>query len=102
VAAERRRLQELRLVVRCKVSARYRFKFEFGRQRSRSPWTKKQTTELFQGHAEAVRCMQQQMTALCGHQGVTVVHIDGGLRAIMLGAVLAGAAMPVGKSVHAV
>jgi len=46
--------------------------------------------------------MQQQMTALCGHQGVTVVHIDGGLRAIMLGAVLAGAAMPVGKSVHAV
>jgi len=34
--------------------------------------------------------------------GVTAVHVDGGLRVVLSGAVLAGAAMLVGKSAHAV
>ena len=34
--------------------------------------------------------------------GVMAVHIDGSLRAVLLQAVLAGAATLVGKSVHAV
>jgi len=34
--------------------------------------------------------------------GVTAVHVDGGLRSVLLGAVLGGAATPVGKSAHAV
>jgi len=33
---------------------------------------------------------------------VTAVQVDGGLHAVLLGAVLAGAATPVGKSAHAV
>jgi len=33
--------------------------------------------------------------------GVTAVHV-GGLRAVLSGAVLGGAAMPVGKSAHTV
>jgi len=37
-----------------------------------------------------------------GGDGVTAVHVDGGLRAILSGAVLTGAATPVGKSAHAV
>ena len=37
-----------------------------------------------------------------GGDGVTAVHVDGGLRAVLSGAVLAGAATPVGKSAHAV
>jgi len=37
-----------------------------------------------------------------GGDGVTAVHVDGGLRAVLLGAVLAGATTPVGKSAHAV
>ena len=48
--------------------------------------------------------MQQQTSPLFGRQGdgVTAVHVDGGLCAVLSGAVLAGAAMPVGKSAHAV
>jgi len=38
---------------------------------------------------------------LPGGDGVTAVHV-GGLRAILSGVVLAGAATPVGKSAHAV
>jgi len=34
--------------------------------------------------------------------GVMAVHVDDGLRAVLSGAVLAGAATPVGKSAHAV
>jgi len=34
--------------------------------------------------------------------GVTAVYVDGGLRAVLSGVVLAGAATPVGKSAHAV
>jgi len=34
--------------------------------------------------------------------GVTAVHVDGGLHAVLSGAVLGGAAMLVGKSAHAV
>jgi len=34
--------------------------------------------------------------------GVTAVHVEGGLRSVLLGAVLGGAATPVGKSAHAV
>jgi len=37
-----------------------------------------------------------------GGDGVTAVHIDGGLHAVLSGAVLGGAATPVGKSAHAV
>jgi len=37
-----------------------------------------------------------------GGDGVTAVHADGGLCAVLSGAVLAGSATPVGKSVHAV
>ena len=37
-----------------------------------------------------------------GSDGVMAVHVDGGLRAVLLGAVLAGEATPVGKSAHAV
>ena len=37
-----------------------------------------------------------------GGDGVTTVHVDGGLRPVLSGAVLAVAAMPVGKSAHAV
>jgi len=37
-----------------------------------------------------------------GSDGVTAVHVDGCLHAVLLGAILVGAAMPVGKSVHAV
>ena len=39
-----------------------------------------------------------------GGDGMTLVHIDGGLRAVLKksGALLAGAAKPVGKSAHAV
>jgi len=37
-----------------------------------------------------------------GDDGVTAVHVDGGLRAVLLGEVLAGMAMPAGKSAHAV
>jgi len=37
-----------------------------------------------------------------GGDGVTAVHVDGGLRAVLLGMVLAGAVMLVGKSAHAV
>jgi len=37
-----------------------------------------------------------------GGDGVTAVHVDGGLRAVLSGAVLAGAATPVGKSARAV
>jgi len=33
---------------------------------------------------------------------VTAVHVDGGLRAVLSGAVLDGAATPVGKSAHAI
>jgi len=33
----------------------------------------------------------------CVAAGVTVVHVDGGLRAVLSGAVLAGAATPVGR-----
>ena len=33
---------------------------------------------------------------------MTAVHVDGGLRAVLSAAVLAGAAMPVGKSAHAI
>jgi len=45
--------------------------------------------------------MQQQQTVLCGRQGVTG-HVDGGLRTVLLGAVLTGLATLVGKSAHAV
>jgi len=34
--------------------------------------------------------------------GVTAMHADGGLGAVLSGAVLGGAATPVGKSAHAV
>jgi len=37
-----------------------------------------------------------------GGDGVTAVHVEGDLRAVLSGAVLAGAATPVGKSAHAV
>jgi len=37
-----------------------------------------------------------------GGNGVVAVHVDGRLRAVLSGAVLAGAATPVGKSAHAV
>ena len=37
-----------------------------------------------------------------GGDGVTAVHVDGGLRAVLSGAVLAGAATSVGKSAQAV
>jgi len=37
-----------------------------------------------------------------GGDGVTAVHVDGGLRAVLSVAVLAGAATPVGKSARAV
>jgi len=37
-----------------------------------------------------------------GGDGVTVVHVDGGLRAVFSETVFAGAATPVGKSAHAV
>ena len=37
-----------------------------------------------------------------GGDGVTAVHVRGGLRAVLSGAVLGGAATPVGKSAHAV
>jgi len=33
---------------------------------------------------------------------MTAVHVDGGLRAVLSGAVLGGAATPMGKSAHAV
>ena len=36
-----------------------------------------------------------------GGDGVTAVHVGGGLRAVLSGAVFAGAATPVGKSAHA-
>jgi len=34
--------------------------------------------------------------------GIAAVHVDGGLHAVLSGAVLAGAATPVGKSAHGV
>jgi len=37
-----------------------------------------------------------------GGDGVTAMHVDGGLRAVLSGAVIAGEATPVGKSAHAV
>ena len=37
-----------------------------------------------------------------GGDGVTAVHVDGGLHAVLSGAVIAGAAKPVGRSAHAV
>jgi len=44
------------------------------------------------------------MSPLCGYwgDGVTAVHVDSGLRAVLSGVVLADAATPVGKSAHAV
>ena len=39
---------------------------------------------------------------LTGGDGVTAMHAHGGLRAVLLGAVLGGAATLVGKSAHAV
>jgi len=38
---------------------------------------------------------------VAGGDGVTAVHVDGGLRAVLSGAVLAGTAKPVGKLAHA-
>jgi len=37
-----------------------------------------------------------------GGDGVTAVHVDGGWRAVLSGAILAGAATTVGKSAQAV
>jgi len=37
-----------------------------------------------------------------GGDGVTAVHVDGGLRAVLSGSVLGGAATTVGKSAHGV
>jgi len=37
-----------------------------------------------------------------GGDGVMAVHVDGGLRVVLSGAVLGGAVTPVGKSAHAV
>jgi len=36
-----------------------------------------------------------------GGDGVTAVHVDGGLTAVLSEAVLTGAAKPLGKSAHA-
>ena len=59
-------------------------------------------------HAKAMRvlqtihCTQQQTSPLCGRQGVTAAHVDGGLHAVLSGAVLGGTDTLVGKSAHAV
>jgi len=48
--------------------------------------------------------MQQQMTIVwpLGGDRVMAVHVDGGLHAVLSGAVLVGATTPVRKSTHAV
>ena len=49
--------------------------------------------------ARSSRCVH---CVAAGGDGVTAVHVDGGLRAVFSGAVLAGSATPVGKPAYAV
>ena len=61
-------------------------------------------------HAKATRALGRTLHAAADDSivwppvgdGVTAVHVDGGLHAVLSGAVLAGAATPVGKSAHAI
>jgi len=50
----------------------------------------------------AARSSRRVHCVAAGGDGTTAVHVDGGLRAVLSGADLAGAATPVGKSAHAV
>ena len=50
----------------------------------------------------AARSSRRLHCVAAGDDGVTAVHVDGGSRAVLSGAVVAGAATPVGKSAHAV
>jgi len=49
-----------------------------------------------------VRSSRRLHCVAAGGDGVTAVHVDGGLRVVLSGAVLASAATPVGKSAHGV
>jgi len=50
----------------------------------------------------AARSSRRVHCVAAGDDGLTAVHVDGGLHAVLSGAVLGGAATPVGKSAHAV
>ena len=54
------------------------------------------------GRPYAARSSRRLHCVAARGDGVTAVHVDGGLRAVLSGAVLGGAATPVGKSAHAV
>ena len=50
----------------------------------------------------AARSIRRLHCVAAGGDGVTAVHVDGGLRAVLSDAVLGGAATTVGKSAHGV
>jgi len=53
-------------------------------------------------YSDAARSSRRLHCVIAGGDGVPTVHADGGLRAVLSGTVLGGAATPVGKSAHAV